>query len=377
MPDASIAFARPVPPAPAARSVRLLDSARRRLLWAVFAAYVCAALLPGPGLAWRAAVLARPALPWTGAVPLTISAVLLGFVLFTAAFGIQPGLLAGLARRPVALVTGVCANVVLPLLALPVLALGVHVWPHGGRSASLLVGIALIGAMPVAAGATVYGARAGANAALTVAVVLASTALSPVTLPLTLAEAARLTGGEAAGGLRRLSRTGGGVFALVSVVLPCVAALVVRRALPERFVQWVLPWVKLAALAASVALTYLNAAGALGAVVRGPDVPLLVADVLAAAAVCTASLACGHWLGRALKLAPPEAVAVTVTSGMNNSSASAVLAETRMADQPAVLVPVLAYSMIQKIAACVVDQLLSRDRRPAARRPHAAPIPGT
>jgi BASS family bile acid:Na+ symporter len=299
-------------------------------------------------------------------VTLTISAVLLGFVLFAAAFGIQPGLLTDLARRPVALVTGVCANVVLPLLALPLLALGVHLWPHGGRSASLLVGIALIGAMPVAAGATVYGVRAGADAALTVAVVLASTVLSPLTLPLTLAEAARLIGGAASEDLSRLSRTGGGIFALVSVVLPCVVALFMRRLLPERCVRPTLPWVKLAALVASVALTYLNAAGALGAVVRQPDVPLLIADVLVAAAVCTASLACGYWLGRMMKLARPEAVAVTVTSGMNNSSASAVLAATRLADQPAVLVPVLAYSVIQKIAACVVDGIFSRSRAPRA-----------
>ncbi|MCQ4081026.1 sodium-dependent transporter [Streptomyces sp. RB6PN25] len=367
-------FSPPSAPSPPI-SVRLLDGARRRLLWAVLAAYVCAALLPGPGLALRVVVLARPVLPVLGEVPLTMSAALLGFVLFTAAFGIQPGLLADLARRPVALITGVCANVVLPLLALPLLALGVHLWPYGGRSASLLVGIALIGAMPVAAGATVYGARAGANAALTVAVVLASTALSPVTLPLTLAEAARLTGGAASGSLRRLSRTGGGAFALVSVVLPCVAALAARRLSPERHVRWVLPWVKLAALAAGVALTYLNAAGALGAVVGQPDLPLLAADVVAAAAVCTASLACGHWLGRALKLARPEAVAVTVTSGMNNSSASAVLAVTRLADQPAVLVPVLAYSMIQKIAACVVDGLLSRDR-PSGTGPPRTPVAG-
>jgi BASS family bile acid:Na+ symporter len=232
----------------------------------------------------------------------------------------------------------------------------------------------LIGAMPVAAEATVYGARAGANAGLTVAVVLASTALSPVTLPLTLAEAAWLTGGVASGGLSKLSRTGGGAFALVSVVLPCVAALFARRLLPERFVRSVLPWVKLAALAASVVLTYLNAAGALGAVARQPDVPLLIADVVVAAAVCTASLMCGHWLGRILKLARPEAVAVTVTSGMNNSSASAVLAATRLADQPAVLVPVLAYSLIQKIAACLVDGILSRDR---PYRMPAPPIPGT
>ncbi|MBV9023403.1 MAG: sodium-dependent transporter [Streptomycetaceae bacterium] len=373
MSDAPITAVRSVRAIHSVRSLRLLDFARRRLLWAVLAAYVCAALLPGPGLVWRAAVLVMPGLPGLGEVPLTISAVLLGFVLFTAAFGIQPGLLAELARRPVALITGVCANVILPLLALPLLALGVHLWPHGGRSASLLVGIALIGAMPVAAGATVYGARAGANTALTVAVVLASTVLSPVTLPLTLAEAARLTGGAACEDLSRLSRTAGGAFALVSVVLPCVAALFARRLLPERFVRSVLPWVKLAALVASVALTYLNAAGALGAVVKQPDVPLLVADVLAAAAMCTASLACGHWLGRVMKLARPEAIAVTVSSGMNNSSASAVLAATRLVDQPAVLVPVLAYSVIQKIAVCAVDSLLSRDRPP--RRP-GTPIPG-
>jgi BASS family bile acid:Na+ symporter len=45
---------------------------------------------------------------------------------------------------------------------------------------------------------------------------------------------------------------------------------------------------------------------------------------------------------------------------MNNSSAGAVVAATRMAAHPIVLTPILAYSLLQKVLAGTIGVLLGR-----------------
>ncbi|MGG8406467.1 hypothetical protein ACM614_07470 [Streptomyces sp. 12297] len=44
-------------------------------------------------------------------------------------------------------------------------------------------------------------------------------------------------------------------------------------------------------------------------------------------------------------------MSVTLACGMSNSSASAVLITTAMPDRPQILLPVLAFSLLQKLAA--------------------------
>ncbi|WP_116211983.1 bile acid:sodium symporter family protein [Streptomyces olivoreticuli] len=356
----------PTPPTPPATDRALTDRAlafgRRHLLYGVLSAYGIAFLLPAPGLASRREVLTRIHCPGLGApMAVTLPTVLLAVLLFTAALTVPTGSFAAAGRRPGPLLAAVAANALLPLLLLPALAATVS-WLPG--SEGLIAGLALVAAMPVAAGATVYGARAGADPALTVAAVLCSTALSPLVIPLTLAEGARLTSGDSAEDLGDLMSVGTGPFAVLNVVAPCVLGLAARRLVAGR-ATGALRWAKAASLGATVLLTYINGSGLPKAVLAGPDAVLFAADVLLAAALCGASLACGWALSRARGLDPGDTAAVTIAAGMNNSSASAVLAATHLSDHPQVLLPILAYGLLQALLAGAADWALRR-RRDAA-----------
>lgn len=145
--------------------------------------------------------------------------------------------------------------------------------------------------------------------------------------------------------------TAGGGFALVGVVLPCAAGILVRLSLPPSLLVRVLGAVVPVALAGSLVLTYVNASGALGSFVARPRPLLLGAALVVAALVCQLSFVLGGCAARVLRLDPPAASSLTLACGMNNSSASAVLITAALPDKPHLLLPVLAYGLLQKTAA--------------------------
>ncbi|MEU6662495.1 sodium-dependent transporter [Streptomyces sp. NPDC046821] len=344
------------------------------------AAYIGAVLVPGPGkwartTGWATLTLQQGAglthattsagAPAPGGP--TLPSLLLAYVLFTAALQVPARELPTLLRRPLPLLIGTAAAVGVPVALLFVLSRAFAWLPDSDGGSGLLTGLALIGAMPVAGGATVWGGRAGGNHTLVVGLVLSSTLLSPLTIPLTLLAAAAVTHGHYSTSLGQLAGTGGGLFAVIGVVAPCLGGLAVRALLPSRALTGGLAWPKVVALAAALLLTYTNATGGLGDLVSHPDPLLFVAAAGAAALMCGASFGLGWCLARALRSDRPDAIAITLATGMNNSSASAVLAADRLADHPHVLLPVLAYSVLQKVLAGLVDNAFTRSSEFASR----------
>ncbi len=327
----------------------------RHLLWIMLATYVLAAVLPGPGEALRSLSLGHVA---GTAIPL--QAGLLALVVFNAGLTARSELLPALLRRPGPLLLGIAVNALLPALLLAVGSVAAEGWHSQREAQSLLVGLALIGAMPVAAGATVYSQGSAGNATLTLGLVVGSTLLSPLTIPFGLHLGGFLTTGDYASDLHESARAAGSLFAALTVVLPCGIGLLTGRAvaLLGRELKPALPVIRLFNLAVVVTLSYTNGCGALQPVIRRSDPDFLLLVVLAAALMCGVSFLTGWVIAGRLRFGRPDAIALTYASGMNNSSAGAVLAATRIPDHPLVLLPILAYSMLQKLLAGSVHRFL-------------------
>jgi BASS family bile acid:Na+ symporter len=333
---------------------------QRQLLWIMLAAYVLAAVLPGPGTALRGVSLGR-----VGGAELPLQAGLLALVVFNAGLTARVEQLPTLLRRPGPLLLGVLINALLPTVLLAVASVAALGWHSQREAQSLLAGLALVGAMPVAAGATVFSQGSEGNATLSLGLVLGSTLLSPFTIPLGLYLAGFLATGDYASELHAAARAGGGLFAVLVVVVPCLLGLLTGGLVGRvgRGLGPLLPSVRLVNLGVVVTLSYSNACGALGQVIRRPDPDFLLLVVLAAAAICGFSFLTGWVVAGRLRISRADSIALTYASGMNNSSASAVLAATRMPDHPAVLLPILAYSVLQKIMAGTVGRWVAADRR--------------
>ena len=347
-----------VSPSPVDRATNWL---RRRLGRAVLVSYVAALLLPGVGL-W----LRRPhAVPLGGPAHLTLhtTSLLLSLVLFSAGLQVPVRALGRVLRRPKAMLAGLALHLAIPLLVVPFVAFLLRGTPDSDGGSGLLTAMILIVAMPVAAGATVWTSKGEGDQPTMVGLVLASTLLSPLTTPLLLAALAPLLSGGYAQTLTSTSGSAHSGFTLATVVLPCAAGLLCALVLPPSWQARLLRAVVPAALAGSLVLTYVNASGALGSFLAHPR-PLLFAAALAVAAlVCVLSFVLGRLAAHVLRLDAPVASSLTLACGMNNSSASAVLITTSLPDKPHLLLPVLAYGLLQKTAA---NRVVAR-LRPASR----------
>ncbi|MFC9500168.1 sodium-dependent transporter [Streptomyces sp. NPDC056982] len=322
---------------------------RDRLGRAVVLAYAAALLLPGPGL-WLRQAHSLP-LGEAGNLPVVTAPLLLSLVLFSAGLQVPIRALGTLLRRPIALLAGLVLHLAIPLLAIPAVALLLRQTPDTDGGSGLVTAMILIVAMPVAAGATVWTGKGDGDQPTMVGLVLASTLLSPLTIPLIISVLLPLLSGGYAGTLAQAAHTTQSGFALVGVVLPCAAGILCRLVVPAPWLGRVLGVVAPVALAGSLVLTYINASGALGSFLSHPRPLLLAAAMAVATLVCVLSFAVGRGAARLLRLDASAASSLTLACGMNNSSASAVLITTTLPDRPHLLLPVLAYGLLQKTAA--------------------------
>ncbi|MGW3287047.1 sodium-dependent transporter [Streptomyces sp. NPDC001002] len=336
---------------------------RHRLGRAVILSYVLALFVPQPGLWLRRPLLLPPA-----HLTLHIAPLLLSLVLFSAGLQVPARALGRLLRRPKALLAGIVLHLAIPLTVVPFIAFLLSHTPDSDGGSGLLTALILIVAMPVAAGATVWTDRGEGDQPTMVGLVLASTLLSPLTTPFLLRTLAPLLSGGYAHTLATTGHLAESGFGLTTVVLPCAAGLAGALALPARRLHHLQLAVTPPALMGSVLLTYINASGALGSVLSRPR-PLLFAAALAVAALgCLLSFALGRTAARLLRLEAGTSSSLTLACGMNNSSASAVLITTSLPDKPHLLLPVLAYGLLQKTAASRIVT-----RRPPSPLPPGAP----
>jgi BASS family bile acid:Na+ symporter len=331
---------------------------RRRLGRTVALAYLAAVLLPGPGQ-W----LRHAHTPAGTDIPLHTASLLLSLVLFSAGLQVPVRALGQLLRQPRALLAGLVLHLAAPLLIIPLVAYLLRHSPDADGGSGLVTAMILIVAMPVAAGATVWTGKGHGDQPTMVGLVLASTLISPITIPVTVGALAPLLSGGYADVLGTVGRAMNSGFAFTGVVLPCAAGVACRLALPTRLLEGALRWVVPVALAGSVVLTYVNASGALGAFLAHPRPLLLIAAPIVSAVVCALSFAVGRLAARVLRLDAPAASSLTLACGMNNSSAGAVLITTTLPDKPHLLLPVLAYGLLQKTAANGVVRM-TRPQRP-------------
>ncbi len=161
-------------------------------------------------------------------------------------------------------------HVAAPILIIPLVAFLLRRSPDTDGGSGLITAMILIVAMPVAAGATVWTVEDHGDQPTMVGLVIASTLVSPLTVPAVVSVLAPLLSTGYANVLGTAGPTVNSGFALTGVVMPCVAGIVARLLLPERWLERALHVVVPVAMAGSLVLTYTNASGALGSFVTRP-----------------------------------------------------------------------------------------------------------
>ena len=282
------------------------------MLWLLLSTYVLGALLPAFGMRLRAVnVGSSIALGNAGAISLPV--LMVGVLLFVAGLGAKTNEIRTVVRRPVLLLVGLSVNAVYPIAFAAVAsyaANGFRFWHDIDEGQSLLTGLALVGAMPVAGASTAWSQNTDGNLALSLGLVWGSTFLSPMTAPFDLHAISLVTLGDLSEDLHQLARQGSTTFVLVAVVVPSVFGLVVRAIVGAPRIDRVMPALKLLNLVDLLVLSYANASVALPRAVARPDPEFIILVLGIALLMCGGAFALGWWIPRRLRASRGEQTAL-------------------------------------------------------------------
>ncbi len=333
----------------------------RHFLWLLVGAYLLAGAAPHAG-GWLSG-LAGTDRVFGYAVRVSAPAAMLGALLFAAGFAVKGEHLRGAFRRPLALGVGLAASAAVPVLVLVAAAPLLALWHDPAEARDLLVGLAVVAAMPVAGSSAGWSRAADGDCALSLGLVLLSTLLSPLTTPLAFGAAEALAPGDAGGVLDRLAGAGGAAAFLAAwVILPMALGLATRWAVGAARADAAGPRAKVATSIVLLVLCYANASACLPGVIAAPDWDFLALVGVAAGATCGAAFAAGFAAARSVRADPARRAALVFGVGMANNGAGLALAAGALAGCPMALLPVVAVNLVQHLAAGWADARLRRER---------------
>ena len=331
------------------------------LLLLIFGAYFCAIFTPGPG-AWMAALTFAKTQIFGQPLVFSLPTLLLACFLFNAGIGTKPADVIRLGHHIWPLIAGVIGNALVPLMFVTSLSIISSIAPDPAQIKYIVVGVAIVSAMPIAGSSTAWSQNANGNLALSLGLVLLTTALSPLTTPLILAGANVESLGD---DVARLQNVEGGavrMFLFAWVVLPSLIGLFIRAFVMHQRYDQIAPYVKFGNVFILMMIIYSNASVYLPALAANPDVPYLMMAFGVAALLCGAMFGAGFALSKIFALHRAETAALTFGLGMNNNGCSLVFATTAFPDQPRVVLPIIFYILVQHVAAATADRIISRRR---------------
>ena len=345
---------------------RLAHLVHENFLWLLLGSYAVAAIFPGPGL-WIRKVTFGP--KGDGLTPLSLPALMLALLLLNAGLGVEAGRLLDLVRRPLALIAGLAANLVVPLLFIVGISQVMRLWHNFDEFQNILVGLTLVAAMPIAGSSSAWAQNANGDLALSLGLVVLSTLLSPLTTPVVLNAVGGLASGKYAASLHHLAAGGAGTFLALFVLLPSLIGIALRMAIGAGPLTRAKPVLKLLNAANLLALTYSNASVALPHAVAERDWDFLGVMLVIVLGLCVLGFVSGWALARLLREDEARRTSLVFGLGMNNNGTGLVLASTALAQFPSVMLPVIFYNLVQHIVAAIADRLASHSRRAAEAHP--------
>jgi len=332
----------------------------RNLLRLIIGSYALAATFPAAGL-WIKDTQIVDVTFLGGRGTMSLPKLLLAFLLFNAGLRIRPSRVGQIARRPGIMFAGLATNLIVPLLFLAAMVPVLRAWHNPDEAAIVLVGLALVTAMPIAGSSTGWSQAADGDMALSLGLVLGSTLLSPFTTPATLHALGSIAPGRYGDELHVLADLDTGAFLAAWVLIPSLLGILARSALGETRAGAVERRLKVVAPVSLLVLCYANASSCLPGVIDQPDWDFLAVVVTFVSGLCAMTFAAGYVLARLLRVNRGQQAALMFGLGMNNNGTGLVLASLALGTQPMVMLPIIVYNLAQHLFAGYVDTLMRRN----------------
>jgi BASS family bile acid:Na+ symporter len=330
-------------------------------LWLLVACYLLAAVAPGPGLAIRR-------LSYTRSTGDEISAplLLLALLLFCAAAVVRWSQVRELLRRPGILLVSLLAVWIVPGVLVALLGSVLPAVLGDRVSTGMMVGLALVAAMPVANSSVAWTQNAHGNVALGLGLIVLTIVLSPLATPQMLQLMGLALSPEETRHCETLVHEFSGMFFIVWVILPSVAGLVCNRlAGPERIAA-ARGWLRLVSALTLLVLNYANASLAMPKLLGSEHFGSILLSALMALSISLLGFATAWVISRIGKLDLATWISLIFGFSMKHTGLALVLAGEVLQDEPRVILIIVQATLLQHIVAGMVDHWLSR-------RDHAQP----
>jgi BASS family bile acid:Na+ symporter len=330
------------------------------LLWFLISAYVIAAVFPTVGL-WIRDVSFGDVQVFQTKIHVSLLLLLLATLMFNAGLGVKTSQLKSLLQKSRMILAGLAANLIIPMLYIFGITLVMRLWYEPDEAQHILVGLALVAAMPIAGASTAWAQNSNGNLALSLGLVLSSTVLSPLLTPVALQVFGEMASEEYETVLQDLAAYGSGAFLGLWIVLPSMLGLGMRFAVPEARLTAVMPFIKLINSIVLLLLNYSNGAVSLPQAVADSDFDFLAVTLGITTGLCITAFASGYGLSRLFKVDQADRVSLMYGLGMNNNGTGLVLASLALASYPRVMVPIIFYNLVQHLVAGSVHEMTGRN----------------
>ena len=332
---------------------------QRHLLWFLIAAYVIAVVFPIPGLWIRNVSFGEIAI-YQQKTKISLLMIMLAILMFNAGLGLKISHIKNFFEKKYVLLAGLIANITIPIIYIFGVTVLMRLWSEPIEAQYILVGLALVAAMPIAGGSTAWAQNANGNLALSLGLVLFSTILSPIITPVAFNIFGEMASEEFEKVLQGLAVYGSGAFLGLWVVLPSLLGIAVRLIVAEDWVVGGIPYLKFINSIVLLLLNYSNAAVSLPQAIADQDYDFLAVTLVISAGLCLTLFAAGYGMSRLLKLDRTERVSLMFGLGMNNNGTGLVLASLALSSYPNIMVPIIFYKLVQHIAAGTVNEIMNR-----------------
>jgi len=331
----------------------------RHLLWFLITAYVIAMVSPEAGL-WIRNISFGTITILQKKTSISLLMIMLAMLMFNAGLGLKIAHLKNILQIKHVLLTGLMANLVIPIIYIFGITIAMQLWYEPLEVQHILVGLALVAAMPIAGASTAWAQNANGNMALSLGLVFFSTILSPLITPEAFYIFGEMASDEYEIVLQGLAAYGSGTFLGLWVVLPSLLGIAVRLILRENWQTRIMPYMKFINSIILLLLNYSNASVSLPQAIAEGDYDFLAITLAIAAGLCLTMFAIGYGLSRFFKLSQADRVSLMFGLGMNNNGTGLVLASLALSSYPNIMVPIIFYNLVQHIVAGTLQEIMNR-----------------
>lgn len=324
-------------------------------LWLLVASYLLAAVAPGPGLAIRRLAFTRS----TGG-EVSAPLLLLALLLFCAAVVVRGSQVRDLLQRPSVLLLSLLAVWIMPGLFVGLMSWLLPLFLGPNISAGMMIGLALVAAMPVANSSVAWTQNAHGNVALGLGLIVLTIVLSPIATPQMLNLMGLALSEAETKHCEMLVTKFSGAFFIIWVILPSAAGLVCNRLAGPGRIERARGSIRFVSAIALLTLNYTNASLAMPKVIKSESVQTILFFAIMAMSISVLGIASAWLMSRVLSLGEDSWISLVFGFSMKHTGLALVLAGEVLQDEPRAILMIVLATLLQHIVAGIVDKWLAR-----------------